>query len=56
MVQDHMHNMEQQMANLQNALTLTRKKLSFYEKLLQEPSGKGISYREEWKLFNHGEV
>lgn len=56
MVQDHMHNMEQQMADLQNALTLTRKKLSFYEKLLQEPSGKDISYREEWKLFHHGEV
>ena len=56
MVQDHMHNTEQQMANLQNALTLTRNKISYYEKLLQEPSGRGISYREEWKVINHGEV
>lgn len=55
MVQNHMEDIKNQMANLQKAFILTQKKLSFYEKLLENPSHKKISYREEWSLFNHGE-
>ena len=55
MVQNHMKNIKNQISNLQNAFILTQKKLSFYEKLLEDSSYKNISYSEEWKLFNHGE-
>lgn len=55
MVQNHMKDIKNQMTNLQKAFILTQKKLSFYEKLLGDPSFKNMSYREEWKLFNHGE-
>lgn len=55
MVQNHMKDIKTQMTNLQNALDLTQKKLSFYEKLLEDSSYKNMSYSEEWKLFNHGE-
>ena len=55
MVQNHMTDIKKQMANLQNAFILTQKKLSFYEKLLEDSSSKNMSYSEEWKLFNHGE-
>lgn len=55
MVQNHMKDIKTQMTNLQNALVLTQKKLSFYEKLLEDSSYKNMSYSEEWKLFNHGE-
>lgn len=55
MVQNHMKNIKNQMTNLQNAFVLTQKKLSFYEKLLEDSSHKKMSYTEEWKLFNHGE-
>jgi len=55
MVQSHMKDIKTQMTNLQNALDLTQKKLSFYEKLLEDSSYKNMSYSEEWKLFNHGE-
>ena len=55
MVQNHMTDIKIQMANLQNAFILTQKKLSFYEKLLEDSSSKNMSYSEEWKLFNHGE-
>ncbi len=55
MVQNHIHDIENQMRNLQNALTLTQKKLAFYEQLLKDPSYKKITYMEEWKLFRHGE-
>ncbi len=55
MVQNHMINIKNQMSNLQNAFILTQKKLSFYEKLLEDSSYRNISYNEEWKLFNHGE-
>lgn len=55
MVQNHMEDIKKQMTNLQNAFDLTQKKLSFYEKLLADSSYKNISYKEEWKLFNHGE-
>ncbi|TGY91365.1 MerR family transcriptional regulator [Petralouisia muris] len=55
MVQNHMENIKKQMANFQNAFDLTQKKLLFYEKLLEDSSHKNMSYREEWKLFNHGE-
>lgn len=54
MVQNHMEDIKKQMTNLQNAFNLTQKKLLFYEKLLADSSYKDISYREEWKLFNHG--
>lgn len=54
MVQNHMKDIKNQMADLQNAFILTQKKLSFYEKLLEDSSYKNISYSEEWKLFNHG--
>lgn len=55
MVQNHMKDIKNQMTNLQKAFILTQKKLSFYEKLLEDSSYKNISYSEEWKLFNHGE-
>lgn len=55
MVQNHMEDIKQQIINLQRALVLTQKKLSFYEKLLEESSYKNMSYSDEWKLFNHGE-
>lgn len=55
MVQNHMEDIKKQMTYLQIAFDLTQKKLSFYEKLLAESSCKGMSYSEEWKLFNHGE-
>lgn len=55
MVQNHLKDIKNQMTNLQNALNLTQKKLSFYEKLLEDSSYKNMSYSEEWKLFNHGE-
>ena len=55
MVQNHMKDIKNKMTNLQNAFILTQKKLSFYEKLLEDSSYKNTSYREEWKLFNHGE-
>ena len=54
MVQNHMTDIKNQMANLQNAFILTQKKLSFYEKLLEDSSSKNMSYSEDWKLFNHG--
>ena len=54
MVQNHMEDIKNQMTNLQNALVLTQKKLSFYEKILADSSYKKVTYREEWKLFNHG--
>lgn len=55
MVQNHIEDIKQQIINLQRALVLTQKKLSFYEKLLEESSYKNMSYSDEWKLFNHGE-
>lgn len=55
MVQNHMKDIKNQMTNLQNAFILTQKKLSFYEKLLEDSSYKNMPYSEEWKLFNHGE-
>lgn len=55
MVQNHMKDIKNQMTNLQNAFILTQKKLSFYENLLEDSSYKNITYREEWKLFYHGE-
>ena len=55
MVQNHMKDIKNKMTNLQNAFILTQKKLSFYEKLLEDSSYKNVTYSEEWKLFNHGE-
>lgn len=55
MVQNHMEDIEKQMADLQRAYDLTSKKLSFYEALLKDSSYQNISYQEEWKLFNHGQ-
>lgn len=55
MVQNHMKDIKNQIANLQNAFILTQKKLCFYEKLLEDSSSKNMSYSEEWQLFNHGE-
>ena len=39
------------MDNLQNALALTKKKLAFYEELLQKPATQDLTYLEEWNLF-----
>ena len=50
-----MEDIKKQMTYLQNAFDLTQKKLSFYEKLLEDSSYKNMSYSEEWTLFNHGE-
>ena len=54
MVQEHIKNIMGQIANLQEALTLTQSKLVFYEKILKEPLHQDITYAEEWKMFNHG--
>lgn len=54
MVQEHIENITDQIANLQKALALTQSKLVFYEKLLKEPLHQDITYVEEWKMFNHG--
>lgn len=51
MVQGYIDDLHSQMANLQNALALTQKKLAFYEELLQEPSAQNLTYLEEWGLF-----
>ncbi len=51
MVQGYIDDLHSQMASLQNALTLTQKKLAFYEELLQEPSAQNLTYLEEWSLF-----
>ena len=56
MVENHMKDIKNQMNSLQNAFILTQKKLSFYEKLLEDPLHKSISYNEEWKLFNRGKT
>lgn len=56
MVQHHMEDIKNKMTSLQDAFILTQKKLSFYEKLLEDPLHKSISYSEEWKLFNHGKT
>ncbi len=51
MVQEYIDDLHSQMANLQNALALTEKKLTFYEELLQSPSAPNLTYLEEWNLF-----
>lgn len=51
MVQKYIDDLHSQMANLQNALALTEKKLTFYEELLQVPSAQDLTYLEEWNLF-----
>ena len=51
MVQEYIDDLHSQMANLQNALALTKKKLAFYEKLLQKPAAQDLTYLEEWNLF-----
>ncbi len=51
MIQGYIDDLHSQMANLQNALNLTQKKLAFYEELLQNPSAKNLTYLEEWSLF-----
>ena len=51
MVQNHIHDIENQMRNLQNALTLTQKKLAFYDELLQTTTAPDLTCLEEWDLF-----
>ncbi len=51
MVQEYIDDLNSQMANLQNALALTKKKLAFYEELLQKPAAQDLTYLEEWNLF-----
>ena len=51
MVQKYIDNLHNQMANLQNALALTEKKLAFYEELLRSPSAQDLTYLEERNLF-----
>jgi DNA-binding transcriptional MerR regulator len=51
MVQEYIDDLHSQMDNLQNALALTKKKLAFYEKLLQKPAAQDLTYLEEWNLF-----
>ena len=50
MVQKYIDDLHSQMANLQNALALTEKKLEFYGELLPAPSAQDLTYIEEWKL------
>ena len=51
MVQEYIDALHSQMANLQNALALTEKKLAFYEEILQSPSAQDLTYLEERELF-----
>lgn len=51
MVQEYIDDLHSQMDNLQNALALTKKKLAFYEELLQKPAAQDLTYLEEWNLF-----
>ena len=51
MVQEYIDDLHSQMDNLQNALALTKKKLAFYEELLQKPATQDLTYLEEWNLF-----
>ena len=51
MVQKYIDDLHSQMANLQNALALTEKKLAFYEELLRSPSAQDLTYLEERNLF-----
>ena len=51
MVQEYIDDLHSQITNLQNALALTEKKLTFYEELLQSPSAQDLTYLEEWNLF-----
>lgn len=52
MVQEYIDDLRNQISNLQNALALTKKKLAFYQELLQEPAAQNLTYLEEWDLFN----
>lgn len=54
MVQEYIKDIEKQICHLQNALTLTQSKLAFYEKLLEDPLNKSLTYMEEWTLFKEG--
>lgn len=57
MIQEYISDLHRQMADLQNALTLTKKKLAFYKNLLQNPLAYNLTYLEEWDLFkNKGEL
>ena len=51
MVREYIDDLHSQMANLQNALALTEKKLAFYEELLRSPSAQDLTYLEERNLF-----
>ena len=51
MVQEYIDDLHSQITNLQNALALTEKKLTFYEELLQSPSAQDLTYLEERELF-----
>lgn len=55
MVQDYIRDIQEQMDQLQNTLTLTCEKSAFYEKLLKEPSSRDLTYPEEWELFKNEE-
>ena len=54
MIQEYKADIENQIRHLQNALDLTQSKLLFYERLLEEPKRKSLTYLEEWKLFQNG--
>jgi DNA-binding transcriptional MerR regulator len=55
MVQDYITDIQGQIDHLQNALALAHRKLAFYEKFLEEPSSRDLTYLEEWELFKNGE-
>lgn len=54
MVRAYTVDIENQINQLQNALTLTKNKMEFYENLLEEPLNKKLTYLEEWDLFKNG--
>ena len=54
MVQEYITDIENQIHHLQSALALTKSKLTFYEKLLDNPLNKNLTYLEEWTLFKKG--
>lgn len=55
MVQAYRKELQDQMTHLQDALALTKRKLSFYEELMGRPDVQELTGLEEWQLFKSKE-
>lgn len=54
LVEEYKINMMKEMENIQNALNLVNKKLSFYEKIKNE-NCINLTYLDEWRMFKESE-